>query len=100
METDVALTADGDPVMLHDASVIRTTDGTGKVYNLSTAYVRSLVTDDGTPSQVPFLTDSLALLAQYPDRMMQVEPKPGSRWTARNFTKITTWRWLPVSKTR
>lgn len=42
VEIDVALTADGVAVLMHDPSVDRMTDGTGLVSNLTLAQVRSL----------------------------------------------------------
>jgi glycerophosphoryl diester phosphodiesterase len=42
METDVLRTADGHLVMIHDDSVDRTTDGTGRVATLSLAQLRAL----------------------------------------------------------
>ena len=42
VEVDVALTADGAAVLLHDATVDRTTNGSGRLADLSLAYVRSL----------------------------------------------------------
>jgi glycerophosphoryl diester phosphodiesterase len=42
VEVDVALTADRQPVLMHDATVDRTTDGHGRVSALSLAEVRGL----------------------------------------------------------
>lgn len=42
VEVDVGRTADGHPVLLHDATVDRTTDGTGRLDALDLAEVRSL----------------------------------------------------------
>lgn len=42
VETDVQLTADRIPVLLHDTTVDRTTDGTGLIAELTFAQVRSL----------------------------------------------------------
>jgi len=42
VETDVQLTADGVPVLMHDETVDRTTDGTGAVAELSLAEIRAL----------------------------------------------------------
>lgn len=39
-ETDVAFTSDGVPVLLHDASINRTSNGTGNLANLTFAQVR------------------------------------------------------------
>jgi glycerophosphoryl diester phosphodiesterase len=42
VETDVRLSADGVPVLIHDASVDRTTDGTGSVADLTLAELQQL----------------------------------------------------------
>lgn len=42
LETDVAITADEEVVVIHDTSVDRTTDGTGAVADLTLAEVQSL----------------------------------------------------------
>lgn len=42
VEVDVALTADGHPVLMHDASVDRTTDGHGRLSTLTLAQVQTL----------------------------------------------------------
>ncbi|QKJ19846.1 glycerophosphodiester phosphodiesterase [Microbacterium hominis] len=42
VEVDFALTADGHPVLMHDATVDRTTDGTGPIAALTLAEVRAL----------------------------------------------------------
>lgn len=42
VETDVSFTSDGIPVLLHDATVDRTSNGTGNINDLSFDYVRTL----------------------------------------------------------
>lgn len=42
VETDVQLTADGFPVLMHDGTVDRTTDGTGLVADLTLEQIRAL----------------------------------------------------------
>ena len=42
VEVDVALTADGHPVLMHDKTVDRTTDGHGRLASLTLAQVRQL----------------------------------------------------------
>ncbi len=67
VEVDVALTADRHPVLMHDATVDRTTDGHGAVAALTLAEVREL--DAGSwfdtrfaGTRVPTLTEFLDLL--------------------------------------
>jgi glycerophosphoryl diester phosphodiesterase len=73
VEFDVRTTADGVPVVIHDRTVDRTTDGTGHVWELTLDEVRSL--DAGSwfsaayaGVRVPLLTEALDLL---------VPPEPG-----------------------
>ncbi|RZU52345.1 glycerophosphoryl diester phosphodiesterase [Krasilnikovia cinnamomea] len=54
-ETDVRFTADSVPVIMHDPDVDRTTNGTGKVADLTYAEISRLRTSDGQP--VPTLAD-------------------------------------------
>jgi glycerophosphoryl diester phosphodiesterase len=42
LEVDIHTTADGELVVLHDATVDRTTDGTGRVYDMSLAEIQAL----------------------------------------------------------
>lgn len=68
VEVDVALTADGHPVLMHDRKVDRTTDGTGRLADLTLAEVRAL--DAGSwfdasyaGTRVPTLAEFLDVLA-------------------------------------
>lgn len=55
VELDVRLSADGNVVLLHDATVDRTTDGSGAVSRLTTEQLRSL--DAGMGQPIPTLDD-------------------------------------------
>ena len=64
IETDVRLSSDGIPVLIHDRTVDRTTDGTGYVKEKTFAELRAL--NAGTadaPQQIPTLEELLELLA-------------------------------------
>lgn len=70
IECDVRLTADRVPVVIHDATVDRTTDGTGKVSELSFSDLRRLNASvhadyplDHCP--IPSLTETLALFSRF-----------------------------------
>ena len=70
VEFDVRTTADGVPVVIHDRTVDRTTDGAGPVDELTLAEVRGL--DAGTwfssahaGARVPLLSEALDLLMPY-----------------------------------
>lgn len=59
IETDLRTSSDGQLVIMHDNTVDRTTNGTGKVSELSYAALRSLKTEDGR--QVPDFREVLEL---------------------------------------
>lgn len=90
VECDVQLTADGHAVVLHDETVDRTTDGSGRVDELALAEIATLDAGSwfdpefaGTP--VPTLDDFLALLARSDSRAL-VELKQD--WTADDVEAI------------
>lgn len=85
LELDVRATADGEVVVLHDATVDRTTDGTGPVRSLAWAELRTLdagfrFTPDGGRTHpyrgqgvtVPRLVD---LITALPDMPLNIEIK-------------------------
>ena len=55
IELDVKLSADGIPVVIHDPTVDRTTDGSGTVSNLSLAALKEL--DAGEGQKIPTLDE-------------------------------------------
>ncbi|WJV44194.1 glycerophosphodiester phosphodiesterase family protein [Streptomyces flavofungini] len=67
VEADIRLTKDGVPVLMHDATVDRTTDGTGRVADLSYARLRALRLREGlggpqamlTAHRVPTLAEAM-----------------------------------------
>ena len=61
VEFDVHATADGVPVVIHDRDLARTTDGTGRVDQLTLAQVQAA--DAGEGERVPTLAETLDLLA-------------------------------------
>jgi glycerophosphoryl diester phosphodiesterase len=80
VETDVQLSADGYPVLMHDLTVDRTTDGTGTVADLTLEQLQGL--DAGSwyapefaGTRVPRLEEFLDLLAATPGRTALVELK-------------------------
>lgn len=64
LELDVHLTADGIPVLLHDHTVDRTTDGTGEVMALDYDTIRSL--DAGGGARIPHLSEPLRAFPETP----------------------------------
>lgn len=65
VEVDVALTADGHPVLMHDAKVDRTTNGTGRLAALTLADVRAL--DAGSWFDPRFAGTPVPTLAEFLD---------------------------------
>ena len=64
IETDVRLTKDGVPVLIHDRTVDRTTDSTGYVKDMTFAELRALnAGTEDAPQQIPTLEELLELLA-------------------------------------
>jgi len=61
IEVDVRLTSDQLPVLMHDATVDRTTDGHGPISSLAWDDVRSLNTGEG--EKVPSLAEAAKLVA-------------------------------------
>ncbi|KPL50322.1 glycerophosphodiester phosphodiesterase [Xanthomonas axonopodis] len=65
METDVRRAADGSLVMLHDATVDRTTDGTGKLSELTLADLQKLrLRSDEGGAQAPLTDQRVVTLEQ------------------------------------
>ena len=67
VETDLQLTSDGVPILMHDWTVERTTDGTGPVWNLSYAQLSRLdagswFSPEFAETRVPTLEQLLSLL--------------------------------------
>lgn len=72
-EVDVRLSADGVPVLMHDATVERTTGGNGHVRALTFGELRTL--DAGKGERVPALETVLAVAASYPGKGLCIEIK-------------------------
>ncbi|MCS0497998.1 glycerophosphodiester phosphodiesterase [Protaetiibacter mangrovi] len=67
VETDVQLTADGVPVLMHDDTVDRTTDGTGAVADLTVDQIRAL--DAGSWYAPEFAGTRVPLLVEFLDAL-------------------------------
>ncbi len=78
VELDVRLTADGVPVVLHDADLARTTDATGLVHEQPLERVRAA--NAGTPTQpavVPLLSEVLELASRRAGVAIEIKNLPG-----------------------
>ncbi|MFC8453044.1 glycerophosphodiester phosphodiesterase [Kitasatospora sp. NPDC057223] len=72
LETDVQTTRDGVPVLMHDSTVDRVTDGKGAVADLTAAQIAALrvTVGPGGPHPVPTLEQLLARLAGTRTRLL------------------------------
>lgn len=84
IELDVQLSADGEVVICHDGTVNRTTDGQGKVGNLTLSQLKQL--DAGTWFDSRFAGERIPTLAEvfetFPAGIIDVELKPGAAGSA------------------
>lgn len=85
IECDVQLSADGAPVIIHDATVDRTTNGTGAVAQLSLERLRQL--DAGAGEQIPELHEVLALCRER-RKLVNLEVKADSLEQAERIAQV------------
>lgn len=86
IETDVRITADGELVCIHDATVDRTTDGTGRVDQLTLAELKALDAgirkgEEFRGCRIPTFTEFMDYVSRFPTLTLDVElkeyPTPG-----------------------
>ncbi len=79
IETDVRITKDGELVLIHDATVDRTTNATGKVCDYTLAELKAL--DAGNGTKIPTFLELLELVKDHPTMTLDIElkeyPVPG-----------------------
>jgi glycerophosphoryl diester phosphodiesterase len=77
LETDLQLTSDGQWVLMHDASVTRTTNGKDgrSVASLTLAEIKALRTNDGVVGGVPAAQDLINYAKAHPAIKLQLEVK-------------------------
>ncbi len=73
LETDVRVTKDGELVLIHDATVDRTTNGSGLVCELTFAELRAL--DAGNGNKIPTLIEFMELVKDHPTITLDIELK-------------------------
>lgn len=77
LETDLHLSRDGAFICIHDATVDRTTNGRGRVAEMTLAELKQLSASDGRPAfadeRIPTLAEVAALLPT--DRLLALELK-------------------------
>lgn len=67
VEFDVQVSSDGVPVIMHDTTVTRTTNGTGSVASMTAAQITALTVRGVGGRRVPTLAELLAALEYRPD---------------------------------
>ena len=80
IETDVRITGDGELVLIHDATVDRTTNGSGKVCDYTLSELKQL--DAGHGEAIPTLGELLELVKDHPTLTLDIELKdyPRGDW--------------------
>ena len=73
LETDVRLSKDGALVLIHDATVDRTTNGTGNVSDMTLAELKQLDTEGG--GKIPTLEELRELVKDHPTITLDIELK-------------------------
>jgi len=76
VEVDVRVSRDRHLIVIHDAAVDRTTNGTGAVGSLTLAELRSL--DAGAGEQIPTLAEALDLVSRRGGGLVVEIKEPGS----------------------
>ena len=80
IEIDLHLDRDGTPIVIHDDTVDRTTNGTGSIHELSTDEIRHLDAGVGfaretARQRVPLLTEVVDLMVAHPQLRLLLELK-------------------------
>ncbi len=73
LETDVRVTKDGKLVLIHDATVDRTTNGEGKVEDFTLEELQKLDAGEGT--RIPTFIEFMELVKDYPTLTLDIELK-------------------------
>ena len=73
LETDVRITKDGELVLMHDATVDRTTNGTGLVSELTLQELKELDVSNG--AKIPTLIEFMELVKDHPTITLDIELK-------------------------
>ena len=98
VEFDVMLSGDGTPVLIHDETLERTTNGHGRVCDTPDAVLFTL--DAGQGERIPRFTEAAALCRQL-GLLANVEIKPASGHEARTAEVVARlseelWRGAPL----
>ncbi|MFC4010033.1 glycerophosphodiester phosphodiesterase [Nonomuraea purpurea] len=98
LEIDIRFSRDHHPVLMHDATVDRTTDGSGRVAALTLARLRALRGADRLPP--PTLDEALKLLRGHVTQVLidlKVVPDSADRRRlAAAYARHRAYRWAPL----
>ncbi len=80
IETDVHMSGDGHLILMHDDSVDRTTNGNGKIKDLTLSEIKKLDATKNSKIKIeseapPLLSEFLELMLSYPDVLLNIELK-------------------------
>lgn len=92
IEFDVRLCADNVPILIHDATVNRTTDGTGNVRDLTLEQLKQLdaglwFSDRFIGERIPTLAETLDSLQNTPASVC-AEIKDGDDWSSEDIARL------------
>ena len=73
LETDVRVTKDNELVLIHDATVDRTTNGSGKVRDFTLAELKEL--DAGRGEKIPTFIEFMEFIKDHPTMTLDIELK-------------------------
>ena len=93
VEFDVMLSGEGTPVLIHDETLERTTNGRGPVCEMTDAQLFAL--DAGNGERIPRYSDAAAVCREY-GLLANVEIKPAAgfeRATAETVARLSTGLW-------
>ncbi len=91
IELDLHATADGIPVVIHDADVSRTTDGIGKVASLQYAELATL--DAGRGERIPTLAEVLSLAGDRVHFDLEIKQRGIEREVLAVLARFPSARW-------
>jgi glycerophosphoryl diester phosphodiesterase len=92
IELDVHLSADGVPVVIHDETVDRTTNGTGKVSDLTVAELQRL--DAGNGERIPTFRETLDVIAGHSKLDIEVKASDAAAAVLAEIANYPQLEWL------
>lgn len=92
IELDVHLSADGVPVVIHDDSVDRTTNGTGKVSDLTLLELQEF--DAGNGERIPTFKETLDVIAGHSKLDIEVKASDAAAAVLAEIANYPQLEWL------